>query len=287
MDWAAVALMVAERSGLSAVLTGARGEVLMIAPAAERVLGWKLGGGEQHLAAFVPQEAQNVARAALERARAGELRVLSLRVFTARGTAVARFSSAVVGGGEDQGVLLVLEHLAPLVGVPATSEYDYEVEGLARQEYRLLRVWQPGAAAAPAEGKCFEVLHGLQGPCEKCPLSRSETRRVQVSVGRQAPQDYLITSATLQGEDGALVSVRRVSTASFSAVMQARLDELAERAQLSKRERAVFVQLMEGRAVHEIAKELAISPRTVKFHQANVLQKLGADSRADLMRLVF
>jgi hypothetical protein len=149
------------------------------------------------------------------------------------------FSSAVVGGGDDQGVLLLLEHLSPLVGVPATSEYDYEVESLARQEYRLLRIWQPSAAAAPAEGKCFEVLHGLQAPCEKCPASRSETRRGQVSGGRQAPQDYLITSATLHGEDGALVSVRRVSSASFSAVMQARLDELAERAQLSRRERAV------------------------------------------------
>jgi DNA-binding CsgD family transcriptional regulator len=44
---------------------------------------------------------------------------------------------------------------------------------------------------------------------------------------------------------------------------------------------------MDGCGVDEIAGALEISPRTVKFHQANVLQKLGADSRADLMRLVF
>ena len=30
---------------------------------------------------------------------------------------------------------------------------------------------------------------------------------------------------------------------------------------------------------------LSVSSRTVKFHQGNILQKLGADSRADLLRL--
>jgi DNA-binding CsgD family transcriptional regulator len=41
-----------------------------------------------------------------------------------------------------------------------------------------------------------------------------------------------------------------------------------------------------GRSLDEIARILGIAPRTVKFHQANVLQKLGADSRLDLMRLL-
>ncbi len=288
MDWSAVALLIAEHAGLPAVLLGAGGELLLIAPAAERALGWRLErAGERSIDGFVPPESLSSARLALDRALTGSLRKLELRVVTAQGTALARFSSSVVGREENRGVLLLLEHLAPLASVRPSSDYDYEVAGVTRREYRLTRVWQPGLEGPAKEGKCHAVLHGRSHPCENCPLSRSETQAPQVSVGREPPHDYLVTTATLQADDTALVAVRRVSSASLSAVMQARLGELAERAQLSKRERSVFVQLMEGRAVDEIASELAISPRTVKFHQANVLQKLGADSRTDLIRLVF
>jgi len=38
--------------------------------------------------------------------------------------------------------------------------------------------------------------------------------------------------------------------------------------------------------MEEIALVLAIKPRTVKFHQANLLAKLGAESRLDLFRLI-
>jgi DNA-binding NarL/FixJ family response regulator len=97
----------------------------------------------------------------------------------------------------------------------------------------------------------------------------------------------VVTSVIQQGDDTARVSVRSLTMTSLAAVLQAKLDDLAARARLSKRERAVFGRLMDGCGVDEIAGALEISPRTVKFHQANVLQKLGADSRADLMRLVF
>ncbi|MDF3069549.1 MAG: transcriptional regulator, LuxR family [Polyangiaceae bacterium] len=288
MDWAAVALLVTEHAGLSAVLLGPRGELLMVAPAAESALGWRLAReGAPSLYQFVPSEAVEDARLALDRAMAGALRKLELCVLTSRGTCIARFGSSVVGRDDSRGILLLLEHLAPLVGVRPTSDYDYEVSGVTGKEYRLLRVWQPGSAATPASGKCFEVLHARSSPCDNCPLSRGETLKPLVGVSRQAPHDYLVTSATLRSDDCAHVSVRSVPSASFSAVMQARLDELAERAHLSKRERSVFAHLMEGRAVDDIASDLAISPRTVKFHQANVLQKLGADSRTDLIRLVF
>lgn len=288
MDFAAVALRMAEHAGLSAVLLGARGELLLVAPAAEQALGWRVEPGrERSVHEFLPVDSQSAARLTLDRALSGALSRLELRVLTAHGTSLARFGSSVVGRGEERGVLLLLEHLAPLVTVRPSSDYDYAVAGVSRGEYRLERVWQPGFEGAPADGKCFDVLHGRTSPCESCPLSRSETHAPRVVVGRQAPHDYIVTTVTPQDDDTARVAVRHVSSASLSAVMQARLEELAVRAQLSKRERSVFVQLMEGRAVDEIAGDLAISPRTVKFHQANVLQKLGADSRTDLMRLVF
>ena len=61
---------------------------------------------------------------------------------------------------------------------------------------------------------------------------------------------------------------------------------MAARRSLSKREREVVDLLLLGRSMEEIATALEISPRTAKFHQANLLRKLGAESRLDLLRLM-
>jgi CheY-like chemotaxis protein/DNA-binding CsgD family transcriptional regulator len=58
-----------------------------------------------------------------------------------------------------------------------------------------------------------------------------------------------------------------------------------EAAGLTAREREVLELLLLGRSHPEIAIVLEISERTSKFHQANVLRKLGAESRMDLLRL--
>jgi DNA-binding CsgD family transcriptional regulator len=40
-----------------------------------------------------------------------------------------------------------------------------------------------------------------------------------------------------------------------------------------------------GRSLDDIATILELSRHTVKFHQRNILRKLGADSRVDILRL--
>jgi DNA-binding CsgD family transcriptional regulator len=224
----------------------------------------------------------------LEKAFSGALRKLEIPVRTASGAAIAHFDARPLGRDDARGLLLVLERLAPIAREETTSEYDYEVSGIQTGRMRLSKLWRPGFEGKPGGGSCFESLHGRSTPCEQCPLLRSQAdHRPRVVVRAQPPHDYILTSATRLGEDEARVSVRSLTKVTLGAVLQARLDELAERARLSKRERSVFGHLMDGRGVEEIASALEISPRTVKFHQANVLQKLGADSRTDLMRLVF
>jgi len=44
--------------------------------------------------------------------------------------------------------------------------------------------------------------------------------------------------------------------------------------------------LLLGRTMGDIAMVLQISVRTVKYHQRNIQQKLGADSRFDLARIL-
>lgn len=288
MDWSAVASLVAEQAGLSVVLLGETLQLLLVSPAAERALGWQTHeDAPTSIERYLAPSTVSGARLSLDRALNGAARRVEVRVVTPQGNCVASFGVSVVGRAGSRGLLLTLEHLTPLSLEQTQCDYDYEVSGFTSGEYRLLNVWQPGFQGRGESGKCYEVLHGRREPCEKCPLSRSETRRPAVSVRPEAPHEYVLTTARDLEEARARVSVRRVSAASLSAVMHARLDELADRARLSRRERSVFTQLMEGRPVDEIATELSISPRTVKFHQANVLQKLGADSRTDLIRLVF
>ncbi len=56
-------------------------------------------------------------------------------------------------------------------------------------------------------------------------------------------------------------------------------------ASLSPREREVLDWLAEGRSNKMIARELAISPRTVEIHRANLMVKLGAHHAAEAVRL--
>lgn len=68
---------------------------------------------------------------------------------------------------------------------------------------------------------------------------------------------------------------------------RARRAEHARRiAALSTREREVLDGLLDGRSNKEIARDLAISPRTVEAYRANLMMKMGADSLSELVRMV-
>ncbi|MBX3246903.1 MAG: hypothetical protein KF901_06960 [Myxococcales bacterium] len=86
--------------------------------------------------------------------------------------------------------------------------------------------------------------------------------------------------------DVASIELTAIDDALARELLQAQLTSLAERGGLSPREQHVFELLVLGRTLVEIAEILGIAERTVRFHQANVLGKLGADSRLDLLRLL-
>jgi DNA-binding CsgD family transcriptional regulator len=56
---------------------------------------------------------------------------------------------------------------------------------------------------------------------------------------------------------------------------------------LTSREASVLALIVQGSTNRETAKVLGISPRTVEFHRANIMQKTAAKNLADLMRLLF
>jgi len=63
------------------------------------------------------------------------------------------------------------------------------------------------------------------------------------------------------------------------------LDALPQRVRhrLTDRESVILAQLVKGESSKEVARVLSISPRTVDFHRANMMHKLGAKNAAELI----
>jgi DNA-binding NarL/FixJ family response regulator len=53
---------------------------------------------------------------------------------------------------------------------------------------------------------------------------------------------------------------------------------------LSRREQQIVKLISEGFSSREIAETLAVSPRTVEAHRANIYRKLGMHNLADLIK---
>jgi FixJ family two-component response regulator len=64
-----------------------------------------------------------------------------------------------------------------------------------------------------------------------------------------------------------------------------RLEALRRMEALTPREREVFEQVVRGLLNKQIAAELGASEKTIKVHRARVMQKMEADSLADLVRM--
>ncbi len=134
---------------------------------------------------------------------------------------------------------------------------------------------------------CFATLHGREQPCGKCPVPACTQVGGAKGVVRRSLEPLVLDliSAETRDSESAVVSVIPMDSGALSALIGARIDALCERASVTLRERAVLDRTLLGWSQKDIAQALAISVRTVKYHEANLHAKLGADSRLDLMRL--
>jgi len=175
----------------------------------------------------------------------------------------------------------------------STQDHELPPEGNLVEEIELHlgagRRFEIASAAggSPLAGKmCYAELFGRDTPCPQCPASgMGEDEHERVTVVR-ANGSYHVLRASRTDRETAIVKRQVIEEDLCRQLVAARFDALADQAGLSRQERNVLELIVLGRSHGDIAEVLAITERTVRFHQGNLLAKLGAESRADLLRLL-
>ncbi|MFO1324330.1 MAG: response regulator transcription factor [Burkholderiales bacterium] len=98
---------------------------------------------------------------------------------------------------------------------------------------------------------------------------------------KESASALLVTAIRKVAGGGAFISPEVAEQLALSAMPHA---EGPPDAALSDREYQVFRLLVEGHAVTQIAGELNLSVKTISTHKARLMEKLGIDNPADLVR---
>jgi DNA-binding CsgD family transcriptional regulator len=143
-------------------------------------------------------------------------------------------------------------------------------------------------------GDWKSILDRAGVPFRRC--GRFDTSKGAHSVvaysWRERPLRELLLSA---GRDGAEVRRQKPpelgsspsgSSDDLQLKVRKRVAELGQRARLTTRELEILELLCLGKSGAEIARSLGIRPRTVKFHQENILRKTGIASRLELFKVL-
>jgi DNA-binding CsgD family transcriptional regulator len=171
-------------------------------------------------------------------------------------------------------------------GIACTVSADAKSFGV------ITRAWGPEFANRPSlvGQRCCEAFCEQEAPCRTCPLyaeGLTTDTRTAVVRRRLASNTYFdIVSVRAIGHVEIAMSRWRLGKELLGALTAARIDELAVDAKLSPREAEVLGLLFLGRSTTDIAHQMNIVARTAKYHQRNVLRKVGAESRFDLSRLL-
>lgn len=288
MNWYAVATLVSDALEEPVLLIGASGVVRLVNAALESLLGWtrdQLLGAP--LTSVVPPHHHARLAALLDAGLQGARRTGEVIVTTASGIAlVLTLELALVTDAGEAGLLGRVVASRP--DDSTTREWsdatwlEVEVEG---DFGRVGAVKGPGPQAVVGE-RCYRVVAGLDAPCPGCPLPNLPIGDTAEDLHVLPDERVMRWRALRVSRETARIEHTLMKPDVVNKLLRARLDAVATRCLLSDREREILDELVAGRTLEEIARVLRISPRTVRFHQDNVLAKLGIDSRLELMRLL-
>jgi PAS domain S-box-containing protein len=307
MDWSLTASLLAERDARPIVVMDRRGRIELANGAFTSLLGRPREEliGRRWTDVCTPREhGREVGRALRAVFSSAEYR-LETEVLTRGGERLSvELDVAAVGRPPLRLVAIVTRsapHLpvperTPACGEPAPSgprrDLSYEISTELASFGTLKAVWTSGhAREEEMVGRpCFGAFAHRDTPCQDCPLTAAAPTSWPHTIVRQASdvgEGYEVITATPTSAGTARVSVHTIGDATLTGLFEAKVRRLALTARLSEREGDVLRYLALGRSPTDIATVLGITERTVKFHQANLLRKLGAETRYDLLRLFF
>lgn len=98
---------------------------------------------------------------------------------------------------------------------------------------------------------------------------------------KDSASTQLVSAIEKVASGGAFISAEVAEQLALGAMPQT---EGPPHASLSDREYQVFRMLVSGKAVSEIAGELSLSVKTVSTHKARLMEKMGIENQAELVR---
>jgi PAS domain S-box-containing protein len=259
------------------------------------VLGWRsdeLQG--EGLEACVPEGDRAQARKLVKSGLTGATSEGELQLVTRGGRRVAmRFKLTPEGKGRSRGLVFVADEVhddADAAGAIGDCTMDVSRVGSRIGRIESLHFMDQGQDASRHLGGSVRELLESAGASSATPAVDSvlHGRAPEASAASlpASERSFRLVTARAIDDRTARVVLRSFDARLLSDLVDAKLARVAQACGLSDREREVLQLLLRGRGLADIATMLEIAPRTVKFHQANVLQKLGADSRFDLLRVV-
>jgi DNA-binding NarL/FixJ family response regulator len=185
-----------------------------------------------------------------------------------------------------QGLTASLEDEADfaVVGAVGSAEEALDLVAAHRPEVVLLDLELPGTGGVEAIPRLAEASPGSAILI----FTAYQTDERVLGAVRAGAKGYLLKGATTAEIVAAIRTVAAGGSAlepRVAARLLAAVRSPHPTGQLTGRERDVLRLIADGLPGKQIARALGISERTVKFHTASLLRKLGADNRAQAVAL--
>jgi DNA-binding NarL/FixJ family response regulator len=199
-------------------------------------------------------------------------------------------------------IVIADDHTLMTEGLRRLLETDFEIVGTASTGRQLISVLEQTVADVVVLDIGMPELNGIEAARV---ISKSYPRLKLVFVTQQIDRHYV--QAAFRAGATAFVAKQSASTELQLAILSAsrgetyltslvgidrskvpeRFEDTARNifgSDLTARQREVLQLTAEGKTVKEIGVTLRISPKTVEFHKAAVMDQLGLRTTADLTR---
>jgi DNA-binding NarL/FixJ family response regulator len=180
-----------------------------------------------------------------------------------------------------EGLVATLEDESDLrvAGAVGSAEDALNVAATARPDVILLDLELPGLSGIEAIPRLAAARPGAGIII----LTAYDTDERVLGAVKAGARGYVLKGAPVEEIARAIRAVHGGGSYLASPVAAKILSQVRSPRRattLSDRERAVLREVAAGRSTKQIARALGITERTVKFHVSSIMNKLGADNRA-------